>query len=135
MKSLAKIILFGEAERGDYCLPYHCSTLTELIDLLGQAPPHSHGIHYAVQALLYRRELLYFRVQEEGYSYQDYLRAVKMIATQSKDWGPFSAVCAPGVAEDFLLRAIDSLCRAHRCLLITNEADLFDYLMEWHRQL
>ncbi|MES2122361.1 MAG: hypothetical protein V4492_06245, partial [Chlamydiota bacterium] len=63
-----KIFLFGEAEKGDYCTPFVCKSLPQLADTFGNPPEESRGLMYAVQAILYERELIYFRVKEEGFS-------------------------------------------------------------------
>lgn len=122
------VVLFGEAERGEFCRGYLCHTLGELLDQLGQPPPFSRGLYYAIQALLYRYELLFFRVQEEGYSYQDYVRGFRMLGQQDVQGG-ISAVCMPGVGDSAILDAIYPICLKFSCVLITNEADLYDYLM------
>jgi len=66
------IAMFGEAEKGSFHTAYFCQNLPQLVDYLGHPPPHSKGLYYAVQALLFQRNLIFFRVEEEGFSYQDY---------------------------------------------------------------
>lgn len=70
--------LFGEAEKGEYRLPYVCTSLEQLVDNLGNPPAQSKGLFYAIQALLYRRQLIFFRVQEEGFNLPDYLGGVSL---------------------------------------------------------
>lgn len=128
MSVLSKIVLFGEAERGDYFNYHLCSTIPQLMEMFGQPPPMSKGIFYAIQALHYNCELLFFRVKEEGYSYQDYFRGLKILGQQGSRILP-NALCAPGVGDASILDAMRPVCIKYHCILIANEADLYDFLM------
>ncbi|MBA3815356.1 MAG: hypothetical protein H0X29_02335 [Parachlamydiaceae bacterium] len=120
--------LFGEAEKGDYRTAYFCHSLDQLLDALGNPPPQSRGLHYAVQALLYHRELIFFRVREEGFSYQDYLLGLNNLKNAALT--RISAICLPGVGDSEIIDAISPICAIHHSILITNEADFYDYLTE-----
>lgn len=123
------IALFGEAEKGDFICPYLCNTLSQLVDYFGQPPSESRGLFYAIQALLYRRQLLFFRVREEGFSVPDYLRGADLLRKNPLDTN-ITALCLPGVADREILQAIAPICYEQHSILITNEADFFDYLMQ-----
>jgi len=123
------VATFGEAEKGDYSTPYFCRNLPELIDCLGNPPSHSHGLHCAIQALLYRRNLIFLRVREEGFSFQDYANGLKSLE-RSCLLPTITAVCLPGVGEHKILDLVDSLCLVHHHIILTNEADLYDYLVQ-----
>ncbi len=125
---MSKIILFGEAEKGDFFCCHHCRSMDQLLESFGQPPPMSRGIYYAIQALMYEFELLFFRVKEEGYSYQDYFRGLKLLTTQGISLA-VSAICAPGVGDAAILDAMRPLCVKCHCIIISNEADLYDFLM------
>ena len=73
------VILFGEAELGEYHVPMHIQTVEQLFTTLGNPPEESQGIPYAIQALLYKRDLYYIRVKEEGFNTMDYLRGFKKL--------------------------------------------------------
>ena len=121
------VFLFGEAEKGDFCLPLACSSLPQLADTLGNPPGESKGILYAVQALLYGRDLLFFRVKEEGFSVQDYMKGLKLL--QSKEISlPLSAICMPGMGDTIIIDATKAVCQQHKSFLIIDEKDLYDYL-------
>jgi hypothetical protein len=121
------IALFGEAEKGEYQTPYFFQNLPQLVDLLGNPPPNSHGLYWAIQALLYHYQLLFFRVEEEGFSYNDYLDGLIVLQTEhSKEH--IKALCLPGVGDKGLIHALSPFCVIHHALLITSEADLYDYL-------
>lgn len=126
--SSSQIVFFGEAERGEFCRGYCCHSLGELLDNLGQPPPLSRGLYYAIQALLYHRELLFFRVQEEGYSYQDYFRGLRWLGQGGISSSAVAALCAPGVGDETILAVMHPICLHFHCLLLTNESDLYDYL-------
>ena len=121
------VFLFGEAERGDFCTPLICHSLCQLSDTLGNPPEESKGILYAVQALLYNRDLIYFRVKEEGLGLPEYMKGLSYLENKEI---PFllSAICMPGVGSPNILEATQPICRLHKSLLIIDEKDLYDYL-------
>lgn len=121
------VFLFGEAEKGEFCTPLYCRSLPQLADMLGNPPEESQGIQYAVQALLFKRELFFFRVREEGFSAQDYGKGLKFL--QSKDLIPsVHAICIPGVGDVEIIDALSDVCHLHKSLLVVTESDLYDYL-------
>ncbi len=117
--------LFGEAEKGNYKIPHLVQELPQLIDKLGNPPAMSEGLFFAVQALLYERELIFFRVAEEGYSKLDYFQGLKHLETRDK---PIHALCLPGVGDAEILDASQIICQKHKSFLITTQRDLYDYL-------
>lgn len=121
------VFLFGAAEKGEHCIPYLCKSLPQLLDTFGNPPQDSLGLLYAVQALLYDRELIYFRVEEEGFSKQDYMRGIRLL--QNKEIPlQLSALCLPGVGDPEIIDAISTVCQTHKTPLVINEKDLYDYL-------
>lgn len=123
------IALFGEAEKGNYQRPSLCRTVDELLELFGNPPIHSKGIYYAIQALLFKRALLFFRVKEEGFSYDDYALGLNLLKKQIFISG-IHAVCLPGVGSSEIIGAMEPICEIYHSLLITNESDFYDYLTE-----
>lgn len=121
------IALFGEAEKGEYQKGILCQELTELLELFGNPPPDSKGLYYATQALLFHFPLVYFRVEEEGFSTQDYLKGIAILKA-SPLLNTIAAICTPGVGDKEIINAILPICYAHHQILITSEQDLFDYL-------
>jgi len=122
------IALFGEAEKGDYNTPYFCKTLPDLVKYFGNPPNQSLGLYFAVQAILYHRDLIFLRVSEEGYSADDYLAGVDLLKDQ-KLIPEVTAICMPGVCESSILNKVTPICQIYHTLLITTEADLYDYIM------
>src|SRR5207244_2319344 len=92
------IALFGEAEKGEYNYPYFFENLPQLVDYLGHPPQDSWGLFYAVQAILFRRNLIYFRVKQEGFSHTDYFTGLRLLADR-EHFNSISAICAPGVGS------------------------------------
>lgn len=123
------IALFGEAEKGKFQTAYYCETLPQLVEFLGNPPAQSHGLFYAVQVLLYQRNLLFFRVKEEGFSERDYLVGLHLLETQQL-FPHISAICLPGVGNYEIIHAMVPFCKSHHSFIITTEPDLYDYLME-----
>lgn len=121
------IALFGEAERGKFRTAYFCENLTQLDEYFGNPPSESKGLYYAVQALLFERHLIFFRVPEEGFSNQDYLSGLKLLEEQ-KLFSHIDAICTPGVGNQEIIDAILPICNRYHSILITSEADFYDYL-------
>ncbi len=117
--------LFGEAEKGQFKKPYILRELPQLIDLLGNPPAESEGLFFAIQALLYKREVIYFRVQEEGFSKADYFSGMKHLKEEVQE---VHAICLPGVGDIEILNASNPVCERHKSHLIMTEKDLYDYL-------
>ncbi len=123
------IVLFGEAERGEYKIPYLFTRLDEMERMLGHPPHQTRGIPCGIQALLYDYPLIYFRVQEEGFSRSDYQAGVSLLLRHSLA-NPLVAICAPGVGSAEIIDAIAPVCGKYHSILITNSADLYDFLTE-----
>jgi len=125
MKSYT-VALFGEAEMGNYKTGYLFNSLDQLL-CLGNPPTNSRGLHYAIQALLYNYSLIFFRVEEEGFSVEDYEFGIKLLKDQQlvKE---ISALCIPGVGNKEIINAAIPLCTFYHSILITTEADFYDYM-------
>ena len=121
------VALFGQAEKGSFTSLIHIKSLDELCEEFGHPPENSSGINLAIQTLLYQRELLFIRVQEEGFSFSDYLEGIKLLekATVSTN---LSAICLPGVGDHQIIEPTFKLCEQRGSLLITTQSDLYDYL-------
>ncbi len=123
------VALFGEAERGSFNEVYHCRSLPDLVHKLGNPPENTKGLHYAIQSILFGHDLLFFRVKEEGYGMDDYLRGIgfleKLDANQD-----LLALCLPGVGSEEIFKACSSICKKHHSVLVTNESDFYDYITE-----
>lgn len=122
------LALFGEAEKGEFQVPYFCKSLEQLVEYLGNPPPESRGLYYAVQALLYQRDLFFFRVKEEGFSQSDYLCGFQFLKKREL-MKEITALCLPGVGDGEIIHATDSLCEPYHTILIMTESDLYDYLL------
>ncbi len=122
------VVLFGEAEKGEFHSAYFCETLEHLAHHIGE-PPHkeARGIQFAIQMLLFRRPVLFFRVQEEGFHQADYLTGLKKL--QKKElFPPIAAIALPGVGDHEIIQATSPICALHESFLILTEQDLYDYL-------
>lgn len=121
------IALFGEAEKGAFQQGFLCGQITELMEQFGNPPPESRGLHYAVQVLLYQYHLIFFRVEQEGFSKRDYFNGIKIL-TASPLIQNVHAIYTPGVGDRSIINALVPLCHEYHQILITNEADFYDYL-------
>ena len=121
------IVLFGESQKGEFETAYYCETLPELEEFLGNPPPATMGLHLAVQALLYHFNLIFFKVREEGYSYQDYFLGLRLLQSQ-RSFSHLAALGIPGVGNHEIIQVFTPFCSMHHTVLIMSESDLFDYL-------
>ncbi len=121
------VALFGEAEKGHLETPHVIKALPELVDRLGQPPEKSEGLFFAIQALLYERDVIYFRVQDEGFSIDDYLNGLDILKNK-RHIKQIHAICMPGVGDPEIIKASDPICEIHKTHLIVSQKDLFDYL-------
>jgi hypothetical protein len=120
-------MVFGEAERGAYCMPFSCSSLEQLIDYCGNPPEGSAGISYGVQTLMYKRGLIYFRVEDEGFSTPDYMQGFRWLQKREL-LTPLIAICLPGVGDSAILDAAIPACSIYQSSVVLSEKDLYDYL-------
>src|ERR1700722_12483834 len=121
--------LFGEAEKGDFHVPYHCDTLPQLVEAFGNPPPNTLGIYFAIQALLFKRHLIFFRVKEEGFSIQDYFKGLHLL--EKEEYTPnLEAIAIPGVGSTEIINGLQPLCAVRHTILLFTEMDFFDYIME-----
>lgn len=121
------IALFGEAEKGEYHTGYFCTDLQQLADTFGNPPPGTRGLYLAVQTLLYHYQLIFFRVQEEGFSVPDYLHGAETLM-DSPLVQQVAAIAVPGVGDKEVVQAFHPLLVAYHQILIADERDLWDYL-------
>ena len=122
------IALFGEACRGEFRTAYYCKTLDQLCEFLGEPPSRDcKGLDFAVQALLYQRGVVYFRVHEEGFSTQDYLNGLNFLVNKNL-FPNITALCLPGVGNEKIIEATNPVCSLYQSFLILTEKDFYDYL-------
>ena len=118
-----KIALFGEAEKGTFCSPLVFSKLVPLEETLGNPPEGSMGLHLAIQALMLQKEVVYIRVQEEGFSISDYEKGLYLLQKQ-----PLAALGMPGMGHQEILHQAFDLCRLHNAFLMISQKDFYDYI-------
>lgn len=121
------ISVFGEAERGSFQTAFFCHNLEQLESHFGNPPDNSVGLFFAIQALLYDRNLIFFRVKEEGFSKQDYLHGLHQLQNQHL-FANIKAIGMPGVGDGEIIGASEAFCSLYKSVLMTSEADLYDYL-------
>jgi hypothetical protein len=121
------IALFGEAEKGDFHSLLFFSYLPLLAETLGHPPEGSHGLHLAIQTLMFKREIIYIRVKEEGFSIRDYMQGLQLLK-QADNIKKLSAICMPGVGNGEIINQAVALCAQFHCVLMTTERDFYDYL-------
>jgi len=121
------IALFGEAEKGAFHKGTLCDSLPQLQGIYGNPPPDTQGLFFAVQTLMYNYKLIFFRVEEEGFSLIDYMIGFKSLA-ESDLIDDVLAIGLPGVGSLQVLEAVKPLVISHSPLLLTTERDLYDLI-------
>ena len=122
------IALFGEAEKGQHNTFYRCKTLDELFYFFGEPPKESEGLYHAVQAILYDRLLLYFRVHEEGISLDDYELGLDLLQKELQSLPPLGALFLPRIGEKEIVEEGLQLCQTNGSLLLFQASDFYDYM-------
>ena len=125
---LRPIALFGESEKGRFHFPYFCDNLLKLANTLGNPPKESLGLLLAIQAIMYERQIIFFRVQEEGFSSDDYMKGFEILKDKNKIKN-LSAVCLPKVGDHIIINSLDPICKLHDSIMITTQKYFFDYLL------
>jgi hypothetical protein len=121
------VALFGEAEKGEFRTAYYINSLPQLIDYLGNPPPGSQALYHAIQAIMLGQSLIFFRVEEEGFSFDDYILGLNFL--RNKKLVPkLDAVSCPGLSEPKIIEAAVMICRIHNSVLLARESDLYDYI-------
>jgi hypothetical protein len=116
--------LFGEAEKGPFDIIYPVQNLVQLMETFGHPPSGTQGLFFAVQALLYDRDLLFIRVHSEGFDQEQYFSMLRLLREEK----PLHALCLPGVGDPDIFHATTPICRRQKALLITHESALYDFL-------
>lgn len=126
-----KIALFGEAEKGEFHSLLFFSCLPLLAETLGHPPEGSFGLPFAIQTLLFKQDVIYVRVKEEGLSIRDYMQGLQLLKT-TESIKRLSAICLPGVGDSEIIDQATDLCIKFHSILITTQGDFYDYLTSIH---
>ncbi|MCI5051732.1 MAG: hypothetical protein MRY21_01185 [Simkaniaceae bacterium] len=121
------IALFGEAELGEFRRLIFLGSIQECCKRLGNPPSNTLGVGIAVQTLMFQRHVVYIRVNEEGYSDEDYFQGLELLKAQNS-LPQLSAVCMPGVSNPLIIDEAMKVCKQERALFISLERDLYDML-------
>lgn len=121
-----RVLLFGEAQKGACCTPLELNNLEHLFETLGTPPKDTFGVDYAIQTLLCKRDLIFYRVREEGFSLEDYFKGIRLLSKEGKKMG-ISAICMPGMGDPSVLEKVAPICKSLNVLFLVSERDFYDY--------
>ena len=123
------VLIFGESTAGKIQNLLLINTLPNLAVHLGEPTPTGVGIHLAVQALLFKKDVLFYKVSEEGMNSDQYLFGFKLLEKEPLKL-PLAAIALPGVGSGEILEMATHLCNLHKSVLILNENDLYDLMTQ-----
>ena len=123
------IAIFGEAEKGLFKTPVLIKSLWELSNTFGNPPKSSLAIPFAIQSLFYENHLLFFRVKEEGFSFEEYIEGIEILGSFTNDI-PITAIYMPGVGDNSIIEKTMLICRKKGSIFITSFGDLYDYFSD-----
>lgn len=121
------LFIFGESEKGVLCRPTLCNTIVDLFQNFGHPPEGANGLFCATQTVLMKKPCVFFRVKEEGYSLDDYLKGLDIL---KNDWKgvTLQGIGIFGCSDKDVIEKTERLCLQRRSLILINQSDLFDIL-------
>lgn len=128
MQNSSIIALFGQAQKGDLHTMYYCKSVEELFHFFGEPPKETQGLFFAVQALLYSRHLIYFRVKEEGACEKEYLFGLHLLRDFAPKLPHVGALFLPQMGVQTVIDEGLLLCKTQKSVLLVQEADFYDYM-------
>jgi len=123
------IAIFGESERGSLEKLSYLNSLPSLVENLGQATENGRGVHMAIQAIMYQRDLIFFKVSEEGFNLEEYLAGFHLLESKSSDLN-LAAIALPGVGDRNIIDRALTICEIQKSFLIIKEQDLYDFMTQ-----
>ena len=127
------VATFGESGKGEFRTAYFCHDILQLYEKIGEPVEGAAAIDFAVQALLQRQNVIFFRIAEEGFSEEDYLAGLRFLGNTDLVQG-VNAVYLPGVGTERVIQQAIEVCELHNSILVMNEADLYDYMTDVYPQ-
>jgi hypothetical protein len=121
------ISIFGVAEQGNLYKHIALKSLEDLLLTLGHPTEGSQAIEIAVQSLMYKHPILFYRVQEEGFENDAYLKGLEALKKQNLK-SPLSAVALPGVSSQEVIDQAVAFCKKQGSILIMHQKDFYDYI-------
>lgn|SRR3989338_4363988 len=120
------ISIFGESEKGEYEKFYPIADLAEAFEILGSPPKETEALQFSLQILGASQPILFFRVKEEGFSFDSYAKGIELLKVNS---GPFTiqALFMPGLSDPNLIEKAREACEKHQAVLLITDKDFQDY--------
>jgi len=122
------VTLVGEAEHGELCKGILCSSVWQLWNTFGEPPTETQGLAFAVQSLLLGNKVLFYRIEEEGLSTNEYELCLRSLDSAVPLNVPLGALFLPGVGTNGIIEESLHICKRHSGVLIMTQKDFYDYL-------
>lgn len=123
------ISIFGVAQQGDFYRHIPLKSLDELLLTLGHSTEGSIAIELAIQALMHKRPILFYRIKEEGFENDAYFKGIEELKKRDVK-APLSALALPGVGSQEVIHEATLFCKKGSSILIMNTQDFYDYITQ-----
>ncbi len=119
------IAIFGESKEGPLKTLLLLRSLPNIVEIIGNPTETGLGVHMAIQAMLFGREVLFYRIEEEGFQRENYAFGCKLLETHPRK-DDLAAIALPGVGDSTILSLAQKIIPSGTILLLT-EKDLYDF--------
>jgi hypothetical protein len=120
------IAIFGESKEGPLHTFIHLRSLPHIVESFGNPTETGLGIHLAIQALLFQREVLFYRLEEEGFQKDTYELGCHLLEKHPKK-EELTAIALPGVGDTLILSFAQKVAAPIGALLLITAKDLYDF--------
>lgn len=121
------IACFGQTSKGRFGQPYYLKNAKSILSILGKVPEDTLGMPFALEMLKAHKDILFFRVAEEGLSLDDYLRGLQFLkknCIQKRLLGIYLSGCFDKEVVSLAVR----ICNWHKSILLATQKEMIDYL-------
>lgn len=120
------ITVFGETEKGTFETFYTIQSLDEAFEKLGSPLPNTEALQFSLQILGAHQPILFYRVPEEGFSFDAYAKGLHEIRDHPDSY-PIQALFMPGLSDPKLIDEAKQLCEMQKAILLITDKDFQDY--------
>lgn len=124
------IALFAQAQKGVFSRLITLHSLEKLHEVFGMPPENSKGMWYSIQFLMQNEMIYFYRVAEEGFSYNQYCQGLELLKHYHVQY-PLKAICMPGVGSRELIDKATQFCKDRSIIFLCTAEDFYDYATDF----